>query len=318
MRDYLSEIDGRFPVRNSVGQKERFRGYALDEAAKLGLSRAVREENEGHVNLVFSDPSSARVIFTAHYDTPRRSLLPNLMLVSNQVLYWAYNLCIVLIILAAAIGAAFGAKELFRLDMSQLAARMLMLAVYAVVYFGLFFLMLKGPANEHNRNDNTSGTAAVLELMRTLGERPDVAFILFDDEEKGKKGSKAYAKAHPAIRQNTLIINLDCVGNGDTYVFCASGKAEGNPLYAELQTFIRQSGLHARFYRAHRAQMNSDHKSFRQGVGVCACRYKKLVGYYTGRIHTARDTVAEPETVSRLASALAAFAQQQADCSPQF
>ena len=318
MLDYLSEIDRLFPVRNSAGQKERFRSYALSEAAKLGLSMAVRADNDGHANLVFSDPSSARVIFTAHYDTPRRSLLPNLMLVSSQVLYWAYNLGVTLILLAVAIGAAFGAKALFRLDPSLLAARMLTLAVYAVVYFGLFFLMLKGPANAHNRNDNTSGTAAVLELMRTLGERPDVAFILFDDEEKGKKGSKAYAKAHPEIKQNTLIVNLDCVGNGDTFVFCASGKADSNPLYTQLQTSVCQSGLPARFYRARRAQMNSDHKSFRQGVGVCACRYKPVVGYYTGRIHTSRDTVAEPETVQRLASALAAFAKQQADRSLQF
>ncbi len=313
MNDYLSEIDARFPVRNSSEQKESFRSYALSEAAGLGFRRAAREDNEGHVNLVFSDPASARVIFTAHYDTPRRSLLPNLMLVNNRFLYWAYNLGVVLVMLAVSVGAAFGAKALLGLDPERLDARMLMLAVYAAVYFGLFFLVLKGPANTRNRNDNTSGTAAVLELMRTLGERPDTAFILFDDEEKGKQGSKAYAKAHPEIRDNTLIVNLDCVGNGETFVFCASRKAAEHPLFAALQAQIARSGLDARFFPAGRAQMNSDHKSFRRGVGVCACSHKPLVGYYTGRIHTSHDTVAEPETVRRLADALAAFIQQPSE-----
>ena len=32
MKDYLSEIDGRFPVRNSAVQKAAFRAYALAEA----------------------------------------------------------------------------------------------------------------------------------------------------------------------------------------------------------------------------------------------------------------------------------------------
>ena len=34
MYDYLSEIDGRFPIRNSAAQKESFRSYALSEAAR--------------------------------------------------------------------------------------------------------------------------------------------------------------------------------------------------------------------------------------------------------------------------------------------
>lgn len=311
MFDYLSEIDGRFPVRNSGKQKEAFRAYALAEAEACGLRRAAREDNGGHVNLVFGDPSSARVIFTAHYDTPQRSLLPNLMLVSNRVLYWAYQFVPVLILLAAAIGAAWGVRALFGLDWRELSARLLMLFVYSAVYIALFFVLLKGPANRRNRNDNTSGTAAVMELMRALGEQPDTAFLLFDDEEKGKKGSKAYAAAHPDLKRDALIVNLDCVGNGDVYVFCVSRDAAADPRYEALRQAVGRSGVSARFFVSPGAQMNSDHRNFRLGVGVCACRHKPFVGYYTGRIHTARDTVAEPETVARLAEALAAFASRQ-------
>ncbi len=55
--------------------------------------------------------------------------------------------------------------------------------------------------------------------------------------------------------------------------------------------------------------MNSDQKSFEKGIGICACLYKKGIGFYTPRIHTAKDTVASPENISRLTDALASFAR---------
>lgn len=303
MKEYLDLIDERFPIRNSKEEKAVFRAWALGEAA----GRA--EENEGHVNLVFGDPDSARVIFTAHYDTPRRGLLPNLMLVTNPALAWTYRLgTILLLILAPSLAAAWGVWKLLDLDWALMSHRLLLLGVYTAVYFGLFYLFFRGPANRRNRNDNTSGAAAVLALAADAW--PGTACILFDDEEKGKKGSKAFCKDHPEIGENTLIVNLDCVGNGDTFILCGTAAAEEDPLYPVLQQAMADSGFSHRFCPAGKASMNSDQKSFDKGVGVCACRYKPLVGYYTDRIHTARDTVADAETVSRLAVALAAFAER--------
>jgi hypothetical protein len=168
--------------------------------------------------------------------------------------------------------------NILNLDWHNLPSRLLVLAVYLAVYGALFFLMLRGPANQRNRNDNTSGMAAVMELMRRNGEKDGVAYIIFDDEEKGKKGSKAFAKANPAVKANALIINLDCVGNGETFVFGPSSKAEANPLYTRLKTAVSQTGLNARLFPAGKAQMNSDHKSFDQGIGVCACSCKPKIG----------------------------------------
>lgn len=308
MKDYLSEIDGRFPVRNSAEQKASFRAYAL---AQAGAVPAREEENEGHVNLIFGDPDTAQVIFTAHYDTPRRGLLPNLMLVTNPALAWTYRLgTLILLLLTPALAAAWGVWKLLDLDWALMSHRLLLLGVYTTVYYGLFYLMFRGPANQRNRNDNTSGTAAVLGLMETLGEKPGVAYILFDDEEKGKKGSKAFAAAHPEIKENALIVNLDCVGNGDTHIFCGTDAAQEDPLYETLQQTMADSGLSHRFFPAGKARMNSDQKSFTKGVGVCTCQHKPFIGYYNDRIHTARDTVADPETVARLSDALAAFARR--------
>lgn len=305
--DYLSRIDREFPVRSSAEQKRAFRTWALGEAEQNGFAQAKAVHAEGHENLVFGHPDTARVIFTAHYDTPRRALLPNLMLVTNRVLFWAYHLGTVLAMLAVSIGTAFAVKSFLNLDWHDLPSRLLVLAVYLAVYYALFVLLLRGPANKRNRNDNTSGTAAVMELMRRNGEKDGTAYILFDDEEKGKKGSRAFARANPAVKENALIVNLDCVGNGDTFIFSPSKKAEGNPLYQRLSEAAGRAGLDARFFPAGKAQMNSDHKSFDQGVGVCACSYQPKIGYYTGRIHTSGDTVAEPENIERLADALSRF-----------
>ena len=308
MKDYLSEIDERFPIRNSAGQKAAFRACALAEAEAVP---AREEENEGHVNLVFGDPDTARVIFTAHYDTPRQGLLPNLMLVTNPILAWTYRLgTLIPLLVLPALAAAWGVWTLLDLDWALISHRLLLLGVYTAVYFGMLYLLFMGPANKRNRNDNTSGTAAVLGLVQLVGARAGVACILFDDEEKGKKGSKAFAKAHPKIKAETLIVNLDCVGNGDTYILCGSAAAQEDPLYEALQRAMGDSGLSHRFFPAGKASMNSDQKSFTKGIGVCTCRRKPVVGYFTDRIHTARDTVAEPETVSRLTVALAAFAER--------
>ena len=310
MKDYLNEIDQRYPMRNSAEQKASFRAYALAEA-RTGAVPAREEENEGHTNLIFGDPAAARVIFTAHYDTPRQGLLPNLMLVTNPILAWTYRLgTLIPLLVLPALAAAWGVWTLLDLDWALISHRLLLLGVYTAVYFGMLYLLFMGPANKRNRNDNTSGTAAVLGLVQLVGARAGVACILFDDEEKGKKGSKAFAKAHPKIKAETLIVNLDCVGNGDTYILCGSAAAQEDPLYDALKEALERGGSFARFFPAGKASMNSDHKSFDKGVGVCTCQHKPFIGYYNDRIHTARDTVAEPETVSRLTVALAAFAER--------
>ena len=46
-------------------------------------------------------------------------------------------------------------------------------------------------------------------------QREKAAFILFDNEEKGRLGSRAFAAANPKIKKQTLLITMDCVGVGE-------------------------------------------------------------------------------------------------------
>lgn len=306
MKDYLNDIDSRFPIRNSEAQKEAFRDYAISEAKAAGWSAGTVQESGGHNNVVIGDPETAKTVFTAHYDTPRRGLVPNLMLPTNKVLKYVYIFGIIFVLLAAAILAGIAVRKLTGLEGP--AGRSVYLAVYALVYFGLFALIFRGPANTRNRNDNTSGTAAVLTLAGKLSGDPSAAFILFDNEEKGKKGSKAFAAAHADVKANTLIVNMDCVGNGDTFIAGASDPAMSDPRFPALKAALENAD--GKVFPAGKASMNSDHKSFDKSVGIAACLYKKGAGYYTPRIHTGRDTVASPENIEKLTDALMEFVKE--------
>ena len=194
MMSYWQTINDQFPVRKDKPQKEAFRAWAVKEMETMGYRAKVEVNGRGkHTNVVAGDPEHAVVLFTAHYDTPARMLLPNLIIPRNIPLFIAYQVLNVLLLLIPAVlvmtlvgglTANFTASYLS----------------WIVTYFTLLVVMIAGPANPHNANDNTSGVAAVMDLMAALpeGVRGKVAFILFDNEEKGKLGSKGLVVHQPA------------------------------------------------------------------------------------------------------------------------
>lgn len=294
----FNELIVRFPVRNTPAQKQAFRDYVC---AAEGLNAKV-ETLEKHDNVVIGDPGNAKMIFTAHYDTPRSMLFPNLMLPTSRVLFILYQAAVILALLVPSVAAGvlvMNAGE-------GLLWRELGLLTYVVIYFGLFFLVMRRGINLNNYNDNTSGTAAVLELAKKIPEemRSKAAFVLFDDEEKGLKGSKAMAKAYPAVKENTLILNLDCVGNGDNFVFVYGKALRGDPILPKLEQAMARLGS-VTFICASRGNCNSDQKSFQHGIGVCACKKSRRGVLYTPNIHTKKDVEADPANVDRLSDAMA-------------
>lgn len=308
--DYLQEIDSRFPIRKSRAQKDAFLAWARGQAAALGYSAKVEELGRASQqrNLVIGNVRQAEMVFTAHYDTPSNMVLPNLMVPRNLPLFWLYQLGVVALLLLISLGAMLGMQAL---SGSVEAAT----AAFFTVYFGLLLLMILGPANRHNRNDNTSGVAAVFSLMAAMApsQREKAAFILFDNEEKGKLGSKAYAKEHVQAGYTAVVVNFDCVGTGDHILTVAGKLARKTPQYARLcQALTDGDGFRVHHFPALGSAMNSDHKSFKCGIGVCACRRARGVGFYTPYIHTRRDTQGRSENIDFLAARLAALWPEEA------
>ena len=302
MMSIINTLVEKFPIRRSKEQKEAFRAWAVEQATQMGYQAQV-EAVKDHNNVVIGDPETAKTVFTAHYDTPATFFLPNFMTPRNKVFFWCRQ--VGMILLMVDIGAVVGVPVYLLTGIERV-------GFFAgwLVYMVLAFSMMMGPANKHNVNDNTSGVAAVLETMARIPaeQRSKVAFILFDNEEKGLLGSKAYAKTHPTVKENGFIVNLDCVGDGEHILLASSKQAREMAAYTALtQGMEAQSGRELHIFPLEKCVYNSDQKSFKAGSAICACSIRKGIGFYCDKIHTNKDTVCEQVNLDFIASGLSAF-----------
>ena len=163
--------------------------------------------------------------------------------------------------------------------------------------------MMRAFSNKNNYNDNTSGVATVLTIIDNLSPEAlkNVAFILFDNEEKGKKGSMAYFKDHTAEMNEKFLLNFDCVGNGDNIIFIAQKGAMDSAEYSVLKkSFTDEMNFTTDFCTYKDGDSNSDHKSFPWGVACIACKKSKKGILYTPNIHTPKDVVVDNGNVDFL------------------
>ena len=305
---YLNFLNKNFAIRRSAEEKSSFRSYLIQEVEKTGFSAKVETTKDGkNENVVVGDPTTAKVVFTAHYDTPAASLFPNIMIPRNQPLFWAYQFAPVVFMLTIALTVSYLIGMVWLQD-----ERAYMLSFLAL-YYGLYFVMFRGFSNKNNFNDNTSGVATLLSIMDRLKDdnSEQVAFIFFDNEEKGKKGSKAYFDDHKAEMESKLLINFDCVGNGETVVFIAKEKAELTEEYRKLiQSFDSEDGYSTEFYPMRGSESNSDYKNFPCGISCMACKRTKSGILYTPNIHTSKDTVAKDENIAYIVNGISKFVEE--------
>ncbi|MBQ8536082.1 MAG: M28 family peptidase [Clostridia bacterium] len=307
-KDYFEIIDGKFPIRKTRQQKESFLKYAQAAMGKMGYTPKI-EENKGlllHKNLVAGEPLRAQVVFTAHYDTPAANLWPDLQTPGNPVFSLFYQLLIVGLLMAVSFGVMLGAQLLF-------GNARLSLGLVPATFAGLIMLLLWGPANKHNRNDNTSGLAVLLALMESIPQekRKQVAFVLTDHSSQGQLGARAYAKAHPQVQYTPLVIDLNCLGQGESLVGIATRLARSHPAYETLaQALMQNEALPAFWLKGWGSAYTSDHSAFKCSVGLMACQKAPALGWYVGRIHTGRDTKADTKLMQNTADALTSFIKE--------
>ena len=289
------------PIRKNKIQKEAFRADVQAYVKELGYDCHLEAGSFGAQNIVIGDPKTAKYLVTAHYDTPASIGLPNFLTPCNLLVYILWQVLLVVAFMVAAVvpGALIG----IALDSPELAGTASM-----AIYWVLLLLLMIGPANKNNANDNTSGVVTVLEIARTMPQmhRDKVCFVLFDLEEAGLIGSGDYRKAHKAESENQIILNLDCVGDGDHIIFFPTKKAKKNEKL--MQEIHRIGGWfdkkHISLKKDGFYTYPSDQKHFPVGVGIAAFHKKKGIGYYVAKIHTKKDTVLETTNVNLLRAAL--------------
>ncbi len=306
MLDAPMDILREYPVRKSGKQKQAFRDAVQSYAQSLGYETTVEKGSFGAKNLIIGDPEKAKYLITAHYDTCARLPIPNLITPCNFWPFLGYQMVVFLMIGIPCL--MFGVLSGILSDIAPILSVLSYVGIWVVIA-----MVYVGPANKHNANDNTSGVITLLETARTMPEnqRSKVCFVLFDLEEAGLLGSAAYRKAHKKATDNQIVLNLDCVGDGDHIRFFPMKKLKKDrkkltSLYKACGYFgkkdilVREKGFS--FYP-------SDQKHFPYGVGICALRDSKF-GLYLGRIHTGKDTILEETNVNLLRAALTTYISQ--------
>ena len=289
-----------FPVRKTKKQKQAFRDAVQAYAASMGYDSRVEQGSFGSRNLIIGNPGQADYLVTAHYDTCARLPIPNFITPCNLWLFLLWQVVLTLLILVVCVLLGLGVGLLT--GSGTIGAWSGYLMVWVILA-----LMLIGPANPGNANDNTSGVVTLLEIAKSMPEnqRKKVAFVLFDLEEAGLIGSASYRKAHKAQIDRQMVLNLDCVGDGDYLTLFPTKKLRQDrkrltSLYKACGYFGKKSILvHEKGF----AFYPSDQANFPCGVGICALR-KGGKTLYLGRIHTKKDTILDRTNVNLLRAAL--------------
>lgn len=294
------DVVKNYPVRKSKKQKQAFRADVTQWLQNLGYPVCEEEGSFHSCNLVIGDPQRARYLVTAHYDTCARLPFPNLITPCNFWTFLLYQIFIFLMLMlpALAVGGLVG-YLLHSFDIGYF--------LFGVLLWADIVLMLIGPANSSNVNDNTSGVVTLLEIARSIPElhRKNVCFVLFDLEEAGLIGSASYKKKHKREIPNQLVLNLDCVGEGDDIYFFPTAKLKkSKERLAPLQKLAGGYGKKSIAVRTKGFSIYpSDQSNFPYGVGICALK-RGWAGLYLSRIHTPRDTVLDETNVNILRAAL--------------
>ena len=302
MTELSREILRDWQVRKTKAQKRRFIEFLQTRLPGLRVEEGGLPRCR---NLLLGDPESAEVVFTAHYDTCARLPFPNFITPQNFVIYLLYQLLILLPFFALAALLAFA---LIRLGLYAPSAIMLswLLAMGAILY-----VFVLGPANPHTVNDNSSGVVTLCELYAALddAERARCAFVFFDHEETGLFGSSLFASMHKKAMKDRLLLNFDCVSDGDHLLFVESRRARRLAGEALAEAFASSADKQSLFAGPLGAFYPSDQIHFPCGVGVAAMNKAPLIGLYMSRIHTARDTVCDEANFAFLVGGVRRFLQ---------
>ncbi len=296
----LSEIILKsYQVRKTKKQKQAFINVISHYHPEVKVQEGGLPKSR---NLIFGDVEKASVVLTAHYDTCAALPLPNFITPKNFLVTILYSLVLIVPFFVGVMLINF-LLGMFTYDY------WIHYFTSVVFYFGLLFLIFGGPANKHTANDNTSGVITLLEILDSLSpdELEKTAIVLFDNEEIGLLGSGLFRKKYKAQMKDKLLINFDCVSDGENIMLCATKSAREK--YAEqlTQCFATEQNKLFLHEKAERVYYPSDQAGFPVAVAVAALKHNRYLGYYMDRIHTSRDTVFDWDNINLLREKTTAF-----------
>ena len=249
-------------------------------------------------SVVIGDTENAKYLITAHYDTcATMGFLPNFITPLNQLVYYSYQFALAFGMIALAMILGYVIEAISGGVIPYFFG-------YTVFLFGIFYQLMMGYRNTKNYNYNTSGVVTLLELMAKVDveDRDKICFVFFDNEEKGLIGSGAFRKQYASKVVDKLLVNFDCVGDGDTLFMKYNRSMSQSKNKTTFETaFVTDFEKEMLF--SDKGVYPSDQKHFDKicdTVAVAALKKSKVVGLYMDRIHTPKDTILDEKNVEIL------------------
>ncbi len=292
------DILNNYQVRKNKKQKALFRDLICKDLEKIGYDPKIESKRnlvKCH-NIVVGDPEEAKVLVTAHYDTCAVLPFPNFITPRSLFWYLLYQLSLTVVILFLIVVITTIALLALPNHIWIGSWISLICTMFAI------WLLLFGKANKHTVNDNTSGVITILETAHQIPNemRDKVCFVFFDNEELGMLGSGAFASTHKNVSKGTLVLNCDCVSDGDSLQLFPSKAVKKNEQMSQLiEDALKESGDKETEYVRTFGFYPSDNLSFKYGVGICGLK-KGFVGYYMDRIHTGKDIIFKEENLEQI------------------
>ncbi len=295
-----SQILSDYQIRKTKKQKTQFIERMQREYPEMKVETGGLMKSR---NLVIGDIERARVVFGAHYDTCAVLPFPNFITPKNFLFSILYAVLIALPFLLAML-----VSELLLLFLTD--NTLISLWGSLVVFFGLYFyVLIGGIPNKHTVNDNTSGVVTLIELMARCREEgiSDAAFVFFDHEETGLQGSSLFARMHKKEMKGKLLVNFDCVSDGDHMLFVVNRSAKKTYFEALQRALPESEKITPYLENASTTFYPSDQMNFKVSVAVSALKRARVLGLYLDRIHTKKDTVMEEENIAYLTDMMLSF-----------
>lgn len=290
MREISEKILKDYQVRKTKKQKLEFIEFMKSNYPELRVEEGGMFHNR---NIVIGDIDKAKVVYTAHYDTCARLPFPNIILPKNIPLSFLYAIVIcipfLLVMYFSRWLMSFVTENVFL--QRYVSLLMFMLSMVLVMFFGI--------PNKHTANDNTSGVITLCELMASLPkeELEKCAFVFFDNEENGCLGSSYFRKLHKKQMADKLLVNFDCVGDGDNIIVVLSKLAYKQYAESMEKCFADDKSKRVWIEKSSNAYYPSDQAGFTLGVGVAALKGVTGPLLYMNRIHTHKDVICDEDNI---------------------
>lgn len=292
-------------ARMTRKHKSMFREFIAELSNSLGYQSKI-EDCFLAKNVVVGNPKDAEIVLTAHYDTP-----PNMPY--DFILKQLIGVGTGSVVLSGA-GMFFTDNMLkyaspenidLMMNVSMGFSLVPVVSMLAFTGMGLYSFGLAGGENKRNYDDNTSGVLTLISLMNYYKnlppeEKKKIAFVFFDNEEKGLVGSLCYRARHAfdgAMGKRKRVkdqnfINFDCVGVGKRVNLYYTGNKIKPIVQSVADSFESQAKDSGYSLNLKKSNLNSmsDHISFMGTKGnvmiLCDDENDKI----TNHIHSKKDT----------------------------